>query len=129
MIGKHYRVKLSPKFFATTIPKSATRTPESASGPLIKKYKTYGKLHNKEVKVLSEHPRRSSSAYKVALVSESDDYWFIIDKKYLVPIIKLSSRCICTTRTLMCRGCQCGAFAFEKTQVEKEEAKGYIQPW
>ena len=121
MIGKHYRVKLDPKYFKTVI--------KSGSKTLMRKYQCYGNLHDKEVIVLSDYPSRSSTAYKVALAAENDDYWFIIDKKYLVPIIKLSSKCICETRTLMCRGCLCGAFKFEKSQAEKEDATGYIEPW
>ena len=129
MIGKHYKLKLRPNFFKTRIPKSALRTPKCSSDVLRLKYVTYGKLHGREVKVLDDYPSRSSDAYKVALVSESDSYWFVIDKKYLVPIIKLSSKCICSTRTLMCNGCQCGAFIFEKTQAKKEDDQGPTQPW
>jgi hypothetical protein len=124
MIGKRCRVKLIPKFFRTGV--------QAASKKLLKKYPLYADLHNKEVIVLTDYSQTSKTklSYKVALVPEGDDYWFALDSKYLIPIKTATTRCSCSTRTLMCQGCQCGAFANEKNkQAEKEDAKGYAQPW
>lgn len=122
MIGKKYRVKLIPKFFHKAV--------QAASPELKSKYPTYADLHNKEVVVMGRHPQATTkNSYRVALALEGDDYWFTLDKKYLVPI-KVNTACTCATKTLMCQGCQCGAFTREKNkQAEKEDAKSYCEPW
>lgn len=122
MIGKTFRVKLIPRYFGKAV--------QAASMKLKRKYPKYADLHNKKVTVLGPHLQSTTKdSYRIALVDDGDDYWFTLDKRYLVPI-KINTACNCPTKTLMCQGCQCGAFTREKNKQEDEEdIKSYNGPW
>lgn len=117
MIGKNCRVKLIPKYFNTDV--------LGASHELVSKYPKYAKLHNKEVVVAAKAKR--GNAYKVYLKQEGPTYWFTLDRKYLKELAG-PTICNCTTKMLMCRGCQCGAFSREKMKQDREDQEQYLDP-
>ena len=120
MIGKYCRVKLIPKYFNTDV--------RGASRKLVDKYPKYAKLHNKEV-IVAAKSEKKITAYKVYLKDEGPDYWFTLDQKYL-KVLAGPISCNCTTKTLMCRGCQCGAFIREKMKTDHDDQEHYDNtPW
>jgi hypothetical protein len=88
------------------------------SDAIFDNYATWSEFSGERVTVLSHQTLKTRNgcqdSVKVYMTEEDEDWWFIINGKYLTPYNVSESgdndeECTCDLSLIMVKGCQCGA--------------------